>query len=163
GGSSLRTKDFMIGDRGHQMPMTCRAATDSATHHDRMTMDSRTAETLEWDALRARMAGWAACSLGEARLKALAPLESPAAVHDRLERVAELIALIERNGRVPLGGLEDIGDVVAAAAPMGVALGPEGWTRLLRFLGVVQRIADFAAEHDETLPRLREMAGRLHP
>jgi DNA mismatch repair protein MutS2 len=128
-----------------------------------MTMDSRTAETLEWDALRARMAGWAACSLGEARLKALAPLESPAAVHDRLERVAELIALIERNGRVPLGGLEDIGDVVAAAAPMGVALGPEGWTRLLRFLGVVQRIADFAAEHDETLPRLREMAGRLHP
>lgn len=112
-------------------------------------MDLITRQSLEWDAVLDRLAAFAACSLGAGYVRALEPVDDIDEARARLEVVGRLLALLERNRALPLGGIEDLSGVLDAASPPGTSMGAEEWPRLARFLYGVRRIVAFGKEAAE--------------
>lgn len=126
-------------------------------------MDSRTRESIQFDAVLERLAEHAASPLGTEYIRALEPSFDPAGVQARLALVGEVIRLLETNRRLPLGGLEDIREVLDRGALEGAALETDDWPRLRRCLQLVAELAAFGTRHADELPRLAELCARLAP
>lgn len=112
------------------------------------------ADVLDWEALRARLAGYASSSLGRRAVGELVPRDD-AGARDALARCAELIAL---DDEPPTSDLSDpVGDLAAARAS-GHVLGPDELLGLLAFLKASTRLTAWLASREERAPRLAALA-----
>ncbi|MGF1573998.1 MAG: endonuclease MutS2 [Sumerlaeia bacterium] len=119
-------------------------------------MDQHSRAVLEVDDLLSLISRSAACSLGQDFVQCLQPLTSVAEIEARLALVEEQTVLLNRNTPVPLGGLEDVCDLLQSAQLEGSSLDREDWPRLVRWFSVVERIKLFlASQEKDTSPRLR--------
>jgi DNA mismatch repair protein MutS2 len=71
-------------------------------------MSEETLRVLEYDKVVRLLAGHAVTEPGQERILALQPLDNPAQVIEALAEVAEMAALVEQQGRPPLGGCRDL-------------------------------------------------------
>lgn len=116
-------------------------------------MDSHTLELLEWNRIRELIAGYAACSLGKERARALLPSIDPAEIHSRLVLATEMTEAVIAGLSPSFGGLKDIRAEVRRAAT-GAALEPEE-------LAATANVIEAVAEMDRWLGRVGDEFPRL--
>lgn len=116
---------------------------------------------LEWDKIKSRVQALAACSLGKARIEALAPLPTWDAANGELETVDEALSHVIRFGSLPYGGITDIAPAVQKAAIGGV-LGPSELLRVADCIGGCRRVRQAIEAVQEQLPQPRIWA-RVQP
>jgi len=78
-------------------------------------MDAHTLELLEFERLRAIVAGYAATSLGRDEALAIEPLADLGAIDQRLQETDELLELVRAGLGPPLGGMTDVKPLVRRA------------------------------------------------
>lgn len=83
-------------------------------------MDARTLRVLEYDAVRQRLRGHAASSLGKELAEAVAPVAREDVARRLQAETGQARALLEAAGRAPLGGLHDVRAQLKNAARGGV-------------------------------------------
>jgi DNA mismatch repair protein MutS2 len=104
-------------------------------------MDTHTLGLLEFGRIRELVAGYAACSLGKERARALAPTADVAAIRHRQAMTTEMTEALASGLAPPLGGIHDIRTGVRRAA-VGAILTAEELAEVasvLRSLGEVDR------------------------
>jgi DNA mismatch repair protein MutS2 len=76
--------------------------------NDKALVDAHTLELLEFDKVRALLAGYAACSLGRELALGLEPATHPDRIRAELALVTEMVAALARGFPPPFGGLHDV-------------------------------------------------------
>lgn len=123
-------------------------------------MDERSLRVLEFEKVRAMLAGHAACSLGKARALALEPATRAATVREALADTSDARRMIETQGPAPLGGLTDIGPHLGRAR-VGALLGPEELLQVADALRCTRRVREHLLRGAEAAPRLAQLGERL--
>ncbi len=78
-------------------------------------MDAHTLELLEFERLRAIVAGYAATSLGRDEALAIVPLHEMGEIDQRLQETEELLELVRAGLGPPMGGMTDVRPLVRRA------------------------------------------------
>ena len=117
-------------------------------------MEADLLDTLSFSRVRAAVAERAATRFGMEAAEALAPCDAPAVAAERLDRVDEIAAL----GELPLGGIEDVREAVAAARD-GRMLEGDAILQVAYTLDAVQHLRRAAASREQ--PRLGALAARM--
>ncbi|MDP6528835.1 MAG: endonuclease MutS2 [Gemmatimonadota bacterium] len=125
-------------------------------------MNAHTLRILEFDRIRALLAGMALSDGGRRLAGALTPSPDPGEVAERLVCVTEVLRLMADSG-LPLQGLEDIESVLERIRPDGAVLTGEEAARVGKNLHVARRVARVLHERREDTPRLADRAARLSP
>lgn len=86
-------------------------------------MNERTLKILEYDRILQLLANEASSNLGMGLAKKLKPSAVPELVKERQEETAEALAILWREGEIPLGGIRDIRESLKRAK-LGVSLEP---------------------------------------
>lgn len=119
-------------------------------------MDQHSRAVLEVDDLLNLISRSAACSLGQEFVFELKPLSSVKQIEARLGLVEEQTVLLNRNTPIPLGGLQDVRDLLHSAKLEGSALDREEWPRLVRWFSVIERLKHFpATQEKDSIPALQ--------
>ncbi len=84
-----------------------------------MKVTRETLEALEFPFVRGLLAARTATPLGSPLALALEPLADPRAVAARLDETDEAVRLIEKEGGLPLRGIEPVVEILEAARPEG--------------------------------------------
>lgn len=88
-------------------------------------MNDHALKTLEYDAIRQRLADETASGLGRERALAMLPLDDPDAIQVRLDETAEARQMLAVKGNIPLGGIMDIRPLIQNAAIGATLLAPD--------------------------------------
>jgi DNA mismatch repair protein MutS2 len=120
-------------------------------------MNDHSLRLLEFPAVRALLAEQTSCALGRERAEALAPLREEAEIRRRQEETTEAVALLDRTGQIPLGGVRDIRPALKTAAIEGI-IEPSALLAVADTLAAARRLREFLAKHAETAPSLAPMA-----
>ena len=125
-------------------------------------MDFHSRTVLQVEELLSVISRSAACSLGREAVEALEPLGQPEVVETRLQRITELMGLLNQNTPLPLGGLSDVSDLLQLARLEGSSLDREEWPRLVNWFAAVERLKQFLHVHRESnIPALQQFLGPL--
>jgi DNA mismatch repair protein MutS2 len=87
-------------------------------------LNGNTFRTLEFDAIRALVVGYAGSAAGRERLQRLTPSTDAGEVRSGLLRTREAVALLRTLGRQPYHDLPDVAEMLGAARVEGVTLEP---------------------------------------
>jgi len=87
-------------------------------------MDPHTLAVLEYQKVKAMLAGHAACSLGRAAIARLEPGTDPQQVAAAIAETTELRSLLKQKGRLPVGGMTDVRPPIAAMEEAEAPLEP---------------------------------------
>ena len=124
-------------------------------------MDPHSLDILEYEKVKAMLAGRAASSLGRAEVARLEPLTAVERVRLAIDETTELRRLLELRGRLPVGGMTDVRPAVAGTEGGDAALEPNALAQvrgtLLAALGFRRVFEEFA----DVCPRLAELGTRL--
>ncbi|MGM0578267.1 MAG: endonuclease MutS2 [Myxococcota bacterium] len=115
---------------------------------------------LGWPRVRAALSECCATELARRRARALPFCEDPDHVRRTMDRVAELVAMRERDAEVPLDGLDDIRSVVDLCRRRGVA-DAESLTAVARTATHLGRLSRWLREHADEVPAVAEAATGL--
>ncbi len=119
-------------------------------------MDNTTLTTLDWPTVLHAFADCAYTTLGATAIQALAPLDSVHAVQFAYDQIDELIALELEGERVPVGGIEDISELLKRSGKGEVLDGLE-LRQAGQTLGALRSLSWFLTSRQEEIPNL----GRL--
>src|SRR5688500_5311112 len=97
-------------------------------------MKRTSADLLEFEELKRLLGRYVAGPLGRLELERLQPTIDRNHLEGTLAEVAEAVAFVRENGRLPLGGLVDSNQSVAKLRIEGTALEAEEIAHLTRFL-----------------------------
>src|SRR2546425_1103412 len=86
------------------------------SHTTITTMNAHTLRVLEYEQIKAMLAGYASCELGKRIIAELQPHAGEADVRRALRETSEAQRLLDTGGGIPLGGIHDVRDAVRAAA-----------------------------------------------
>lgn len=106
---------------------------------------AKTLETLEYPAIRDRLADLAATGTGAARCRALLPHGSHGLALEALAETEDAVTCLNRYGELPFTGVQDVAPLVDRAVRGGV-LACSDFFRLAAFLRAVERILDALPE-----------------
>ncbi|MDR3710503.1 MAG: endonuclease MutS2 [Capsulimonadaceae bacterium] len=124
-------------------------------------MDEHALRTLEYDAIRRRLADDAACSLGVERALGMTPETNLAAVQALLDETAEARAMFSIKGGIPLGGITDIRPELRQSQIGGV-LDPEQLLAVASTAGAARSLKAFLAKAEAgTWPLLVSYGNRI--
>ncbi len=126
-------------------------------------MDAHTLSLLEFGRIRELIAGYAACSLGKERARALSPERTLEAIRHQQALTTEMTEALASGLAPPLGGLRDVRAEVRRAA-VGAALTAEELAEIasvLRSLGEMGRWLGRIAAEFPRLGALRETVGEF--
>ncbi|MEQ8821516.1 MAG: Smr/MutS family protein [Sumerlaeia bacterium] len=124
-------------------------------------MDFSTRDALGLDAVLEQLADHAASTLGSDWVLAREPASDSDAAREQLALTAEVLDLIDRGQKPPLGGLSDVGESLAIAAQAHSSLPPERWMPLARHLQAVEALSQFGANRAESAPLFSKICERL--
>ena len=123
-------------------------------------MDASALETLEFPAIRDRVAAATATEAGAALAQALTPSADPGEVERRRALTGEAIALLDESLEPPLEGIRDVREHVARAA-LGGALSPLALRHVSGAASGALRAR--AALEEQNAPLLRAIAKAIEP
>ncbi len=124
-------------------------------------MDAHALAVLEFDKLRALLAGGAASALGLEAVDRLQPVCDQALIARWQRETSEVRALLDRGFDLPLGGLHDVRPILTQVGIGGVAE-PRELLAVAETLRCIERLAAFCAERED-LVCLGETARQLLP
>lgn len=87
-------------------------------------MEQLTLQTLEFEKIKAYLAGFTYSALGETHIDALEPMTEPQMVETRLAEVSEVKEIRALHGPLPIEGLRDLREPLALARVQGAILVP---------------------------------------
>lgn len=123
-------------------------------------MDSYVLHNLEFDKIRAMLAGLTGSALGRELAEALAPVGEADEVAERLGETREAFDLVAAAQAVPLGGLRDIRETVRRAE-LGATLESPDFVAVAGTLYAARRVRQFFAELTMAAPRLTATAAAI--
>jgi DNA mismatch repair protein MutS2 len=119
-------------------------------------MDPHTLELLEFDKIRERLAGFAACSLGKELSRALQPLSDAERIRGELALVSEMVEALAQGHAPPFGGLHDI-RLTVRRAQIGAMLSAEQLLEIAETLACTGAMYRYRMRLDARLARLIEL------
>jgi DNA mismatch repair protein MutS2 len=119
-------------------------------------MDSHTLELLEFDKLRERLAGYAACSLGKELARAIEPLSDAKRIREELALVSEMVEALGQGHAPPFGGLHDI-RLTVRRAQIGAMLSAEQLLEIAETLTCTGAMYRYRMRLDSRLGRLNDL------
>jgi DNA mismatch repair protein MutS2 len=125
-------------------------------------MDKKTLHILEFDKVRHQLASHTAFTLGRERALWLVPSSDPEIIEARQGETAEALALVDREGGLPLGGVRDIRQSLRRSE-MGSILSPADLLDIASTLYGTSQARRFLLEKAEAESQLAELAQRLQP
>ena len=125
-------------------------------------MDAHALRVLEFPAVLACLAREAGTPLGQEAAEALGPGTDPAAIAEALDAVAEAREAL-LTARLPMDGIHDIREAVAAARVAGACLDPVTLGEIASTLEAARRLRAACAALKGSWPRLKAAAARLTP
>jgi DNA mismatch repair protein MutS2 len=125
-------------------------------------VNGNTFRTLEYEAIRALLAGHAGSAMGRDLVSALRPLTDPARVQAELDLTSEGVTVLERAGRQPYHDLPDVREILPRARVAGLHLEPLELSAVASFAEGAGEIAVRVARV-EGAPRLTAEAATLEP
>jgi DNA mismatch repair protein MutS2 len=129
----------------------------SSNGHRRIeNMDPHTLELLEFDKLRERLAGFAACSLGKELARAIEPLNDAERIRHELALVSEMVEALGLGHSPPFGGLHDI-RMTIRRAQIGAMLSAEQLLEIAETLACTGAMYRYRMRLDSRLVRLIEL------
>jgi DNA mismatch repair protein MutS2 len=105
--------------------------------------------TLEYEAIRRRLAEEAACSLGIERALEMLPLTNLAQVQVLLDETSEARLMLQVKGGIPLGGVTDIRPALRQVQVGGV-LDPEQLLTIASTAGAARSLKAYLSKADAT-------------
>jgi len=124
-------------------------------------MDPHSLDILEYEKVKAMLAGCAASSLGRAAVAALEPMTDIERVRRGIEETTELRRLIELKGRLPVAGMTDVRPAVGGTEEGERVVEPDVLARVRGALLAALAFKRLFEDCAELCPRLAEMGGRL--
>lgn len=115
------------------------------------------------DQVLAQIAENALSPLGREEVLALRPALDRDEIERRCARLAELWALTEAHGPLPLAGLQDCRETLARAAPAGAVLDPDELQAVAALAHLIECVAAFLATHRGQAPHLAQDLSGLVP
>ncbi|MBI4391375.1 MAG: endonuclease MutS2, partial [candidate division NC10 bacterium] len=125
-------------------------------------MDAHALKVLEFPAVLACLAREAATPLGREAAETLLPGTDPSAIAESLDAVAETREAL-LGTRLPLDGVHDVREAVAAARMAGACLDPVTLGEIASTLEAARRLRAAGGALRGAWPRLRAAAARLRP
>jgi len=125
-------------------------------------MDEKTLRILEFHKVRHELAAHTAFTLGRERALWLEPSTDADTIENRQGETAEALALINREGGLPLGGVRDIRQPLRKAE-MGSILTPEDLLDIQSTLYGTSQARRFLLEKAEANSQLMDLTQRLEP
>jgi len=125
-------------------------------------MDAHALKVLEFPAALACLAREAATSLGREAAETLTPGSDPTAIAEALDAVTEAREALHAT-RLPMDGVHDIREAVAAARVAGSCLDPVTLGEIASTLEAARRLRAAGAALQGPWPRLKAAAARLTP
>jgi len=126
-------------------------------------MDELSLRVLEFDHLLNVLKTYAVSSLGRRRCETLRPTADLSVVRSRLAHVAEMKAILEAGGDLPIHGLKDVGPILDRLDIEGVTLGAPELIDLCRQIELSRGVKRFLEKLDEKqFPRLWQIAQQLN-
>src|SRR5438128_3268844 len=119
-------------------------------------MDPHTLQLLEFDKVRDRLAGYAACSLGKELARAIEPMSDLERVHAELALVDEMVEALGQGHAPPFGGLHDI-RLTVRRAQIGAMLAAEQLLEIAETLACTGAMYRYRMRLDSRLTRLIEL------
>jgi DNA mismatch repair protein MutS2 len=116
-------------------------------------MDTHTLELLEFDKIRALVAGRAACSLGKGLARRMEPSRDPGEIRSRQALTTEMSEALGSGLTPPFGGLHDIRPQVRRAQ-IGAMLEAEELAEVVETLRAVGNLDRWLGEVGNEFPRL---------
>ena len=126
-------------------------------------MRPRDLSALEFDAVRTRLADFAASPSGKAACRDLTPAIDRDTVARSLEAAWQCFRLIEEHGNLPLDEFPDIRPELRTAAPDGAVLDGPSLVGVRSVLTVAQATRAFLKKHAPASPALADLPDRLVP
>ncbi|MBN1941772.1 MAG: hypothetical protein JW849_00600 [Phycisphaerae bacterium] len=123
-------------------------------------MDAFTLEKIEFDAVRRILAGFCRCALGRESALRIGPSNRLDIVQRWLDETSQMVEAVRDVGLPPLGGVTDVRQALARAAPGGGA-GPEDYAALASTLDGATACRRFLRDLPESLHLLHEQGARL--
>lgn len=118
-------------------------------------------EKLDFNTILTHISSFATSVTGKERIHLLTPSSTFGEVRDELERVGEMMALIEKDDEPPLGFLADIRAVMFQARIEGSILDAESLLNVLRTLRVSKSLSSFFSKRQDTAMLLGALAEQL--
>jgi len=125
------------------------------------SMDDKTLELLEFDAVRRMVVAYAGSSLGKELAARIRPSTVPRQVAAWLETTTQLASALVTEGRVPLGGVHDIRPAVKRAAPEDAMLDGEELVPIVETLAATGPLREYLQRTPPTAARLHALAQRI--
>ena len=125
-------------------------------------MDKKTLHILEFDKVRQQLASHTAFTLGRERALWMEPTTDLAVIELRQGETAEALALVNREGGLPLGGVRDIRQLLRRAE-MGSLLSPQDLLDIASTLYGTSQAHRYLREKAQDASQLAELANRLQP
>ena len=122
-------------------------------------MKRTSGELLEYDELKRLVGRYVAGPLGRAELDRLQPTGDREFLERTLAEVAEAIAFVRENGRLPLSGRVDSSESIARLRIEGATLEPTEIADLIRFLDRADEVRGLLA--NEQFPLLNRRSGMM--
>lgn len=123
-------------------------------------MDNKDLELLEFPRIREIIAGYCSFSISRDMAMSLSPSTDIEEINKRLAESAEASRLMEEDGSVSAGGVEDIRDY-AIAASRGQILDPKTLREICTSLRVMRLLRSGITDHPDRFPVLFEYAERI--
>ena len=123
-------------------------------------MDAHTLKVLEFDKIVARLEARAACSLGRELAAQTQPSDQLEIARKLLRETSEAKAILEYEGEIPLGGIEDIRSYLERAR-VGAMLHPTELLAVQNTLAGTRRLAAFLCRIKDKYPTLGELGSQI--
>lgn len=124
-------------------------------------IDEHSCEVLEFDKVRAILAGYAASDLGRDLSRQVVPLVDVARIEESLSMVSEMKGVFEADRRFPIDGIKDVRGSLRKAEIEGAYLEPQELLDLKEALRVARAIKGFFQDTDGGYPLLERLASRM--
>jgi len=123
-------------------------------------MDAHTLKVLEFDKIVAHLEARAACSLGRELAAQTQPSDQLEIARKLLRETSEAKAILEYEGEIPLGGIEDIRSYLERAR-VGAMLHPTELLAVQNTLAGTRRLAAFLCRIKDKYPTLGELGSQI--
>jgi DNA mismatch repair protein MutS2 len=123
-------------------------------------MNEHSLKVLDFEALKAKIAGFSAWEKGKAAILAIMPFNTLEPIQTRQTEVQEALNCLKTAGSPPLEGLKDVEDYLRRTAKGGILEGKEIW-EVGELLGICARVKKYLTAHYDIAAQLAAQARAL--
>ncbi len=119
-------------------------------------------QVLEFDRVLEIIATGAVSEPGKERVKRLKPMTDSEMIQMELNRVRDMLNLIEKGDNIPFKGIHDLTQQLKIAAVKGAALSPESLNKIANTVACARLVKKFLQDRAKDAALLAQMANRMN-